>query len=207
MKTSVVVGGIVLLIIGVALLAYGLYYPTSSAPSVVQAVPLASRNIDAGGTWSFGVSLQKGEALNGTAQILDYNQSAGPIFLYIQNESTFIYWGGCAPCALPSSGYSGLANYTISNGIEKFSWTVPYTGSFYFSFDNENYGQLANATFAATGAMPSSGSGTMVNNSLVYAGAIVAVIGAIVTGIGVTIRGSPSSRKEPAPTTKPPAAV
>jgi hypothetical protein len=189
MKTSILVAGIVILIIGLGVAVYGIYYPATK-PTTTTVVPASSRSVDANGMWSFGVNLQKGETLNGTAQILSYNQTAGPIFFYIQNESTFIYWGGCAPCSLPSGGYNGLENYTLpSNGVKTFTWTAPYAGAFYLIFDNENYNQKANATLQANGTVPSSGSAAM-NPTIVAVGAAVAIIGAVIAGAGVIMKTS-----------------
>ncbi len=191
MKTSFVVVGIVVLIIGIGVAVYGLYYPAAAPKATtVTVVPASSRSIDKDGMWSFGVNLQKGETLNGTAEILSYNQTAGPVFVYIQNESTFIYWGGCAPCSLPSGGYNGLENYTLpSNGVKAFTWTAPYSGAFYLVFDNENYNQKANATLQASGTVPpASSSSTAMNSTVVAVGAAIAIIGAVIAGAGAVIK-------------------
>jgi hypothetical protein len=194
MKTAMVIAGIVILIAGLGILVYGVYYQ-SNQTTITQVVPFSERvNTDAGGTWVHTMkTLQAGETVNGTAQILSYNQSAGPVFLYIQNESAYIYWGGCAPCSLPSLGYSNLENYTLpSNGVKSFSWTAPYSGSFYFIFDNENYNQVANATFAATGTTTSTVTG---NTTLVLGGLAVAVVGVIVAVVGLSMVTRPASPK------------
>jgi len=224
MKTSIAVVGVIILLIGAGVLVYGMNYPsppattttTTMTPSSVAVVPATSRTVDAGGLWSFGMNLQKGETVSGTASIQGYNSSAGPVFFYIQNESTFIYWGGCAPCALPSGGYTGLANYTLpSSGTYSFTWTAPYSGAFYLAFDNENYNQKANANLQATGSFPattttivsSPPSSMTTNNNLVYAGAIVMVLGIIIVALGAMMKsGKPPAKVEPqagAPTTNP----
>ncbi len=192
MKTTVVVAGIVILIVGLGILAYGFSYTTNQT-TTTQAVPKSQRSIDGNGLWAFGVNLKSGEKLNGTAQIASYNSSAGPIFVYIQNESTYIYWGGCAPCGLPSGGYSGFENYTLpASGVESFTWTAPYTGSFYVVFDNEYYGQGANASLAATGSTVTTSTG---NSTLVFAGLGVAVVGIIIAIAGATMGGTPKPPK------------
>lgn len=198
MKTLVVVAGIVVLIIGLGVLAYGIYYPTNKTTST-QIVPQSKRSVDANGLWSFGLNLNNGETINGTAQILSYNQTAGPIFLYVQNESAFIYWGGCAPCSLPSSGYNNLENYTLpSNGVKAFSWTAPYAGAFYFVFDNENYNQNANASLAVSETSVSSSTG---NSTLFFAGLSVAVVGVIIAVAGASMGGLVKPPKPAATTT------
>ncbi|MGI0086249.1 MAG: hypothetical protein ACREBQ_14310, partial [Nitrososphaerales archaeon] len=198
MKSVIVVAGIVVLIIGLGILVYGVYY-SSSTTKTVSVVPQSSSSVVANGMWELGMNLQSGEKISGTAQILSYNATAGPVFLYIQNESTYIYWGGCAPCGLPSGGYVNLENYTVgSNGMYSFTWSVPYTGAFYFVFDNENYNQNTNATMVATGAINSTTSG---NTTLVLSGLGVAVVGVIIAVAGATMGGRPRPMKPQAATT------
>lgn len=198
MKTTLVVAGIVILVVGLGILVYGLY-ATSNNSTTTEVVPQTQRSIDGGGSWVLGMNLKSGETLTGTAQISSYNSSAGPVFLYIQNESAYIYWGGCMPCTLPSSGYVNMENYTVpSSGVQTFTWTAPYTGAFYFIFDNENYNQNTQASASIAATVPSTTHG---NSTLVFAGLAVVVVGIIVAIAAASMSGSPKPPKPPAPAT------
>lgn len=197
MRASIAVAGIVILIIGVALLGYGVTTPvtntiTSTTTVTTAAMPQTNRNIDPNGIWSSGAQvLQKGEVLTGTFSISNYSSSAGRVFFYLQNESQFIAWGGCAPCNSPS-----INNWTApSSGQYQFTWTVPYTGAFYFVFDDEGYGAVAPASFSATGVLTQTPMTTSTgpNSTLNYSGAALIVVGALILAAGLIAR-SPAKK-------------
>lgn len=203
MKTPIAAAGVVVLLIGLGIWAFAAYSPvpssTSTTTNTFSAIPSASRNIDGGGTWSHGVNLQAGEVVTGTAAIQNFNKSAGPVFFYIMNESVFIDWGGCAPCAEPSSAVGHLAagsfqNNTIpSSGTLSFTYTAPNTGGYYAVFDDEAYGPSAQASLSANGVASS----TMTTNSpyvggyLPLLGAAIAVLGIIIAALSFVMKGKP----------------
>ena len=204
MKTTIAVVGIIVLLIGVGLVAYGASNPvksitdkTSDISSVV--TPLTTRIIDAGGLWSPGAQvLTKGEVITATFTLTNYSSTQGPVFLYVQNLSQFIAWGACAPCTSPS-----LSNTTLpSNGTYRLTWTVPYNGSFYFSIDDEAYNSSAAAQFSATGNTTVSVPVTIVsqNTTFLDSGAGLIIVGAIVLALGLVATGSKPDEK---PQTKP----
>jgi hypothetical protein len=200
-KTSIAAAGIVVLLIGLGIWAFAAYSPipssTTTTTSTVTAIPATSRAIDGGGTWSHGMNLQGGETVSGTATIQNFNQSAGPVFLYLMNESVFIDWGGCAPCTEPSSAMGHLAagsfqNYTIpSTGTLSFTYTAPNTGGYYAVFDDEAYGSSAQASLSANGVT----SATMTTNSpyvggyLPLVGVAIAVLGIIIAALSLMLKG------------------
>jgi hypothetical protein len=211
MKTSVAAVGIVVLLIGLGIWVFAAYTPvpssTSTTTGTLAAVPSASRNIDAGGTWSHGVSLQSGEVVTGTATIQNFNKTAGPAFFYLMNESVFIDWGGCAPCAEPTGAMGHLAagsfqnNTMPSGGTLSFTYTPPKTGGYYVVFDDLAYGQAAQASVSASGVVTS----TVTTNSpyvggyLPLVGAGIAVLGIIIAAISLMLSGKPKAPSSPNP--------
>ncbi len=195
MKTPLVLVGVIVLIVGLAFLGYGpsaTTTNTSTATTTQNVAQNSQRTIDGGGTWSFGVNMQQGESLHGSISIQSYNATAGPIFFYVQNESTYINWGGCAPCDAVSA-----ENYTLpSSGTYQFSWTAPKTAAYYLTFDDENYGQSAPATFSATGTLASVSTTTSNNQMYTYLGAVIAIVGVAILGAGFIAGGSKSSPKK-----------
>lgn len=207
-----VAAGIVVLLVGLGLWFFAVYTPvptsTSTATSTVSVIPSTNRNIDANGDWSHGMSLQKGETVTGTATIQSFNSTAGPAFFYVMNESLFIDWGGCAPCTEPSSAMGHLATGSLQNmtmpstGTLSISYTAPSTGAYYVVFDNEFYGQSAQATVSASGVETS----TVTTNSpyaggyLPLAGAAIAVLGIIIAAMSLMMKGKPKMAPVPAPT-------
>ena len=212
MKNSILAVGVEILVIGLGIWALAAYTPvptsTSTATSTANIVPSTNRNIDANGDWSHGVNLQAGEVVTGTASIASFNPSAGPAFFYFLNESVFIDWGGCAPCAEPSSAVGHLAtgsfsNYTMpASGTYSFSYTAPSTGAYYLVFDNEAYGQSAQATLSANGVYQSAmtTNSPYVSGYLPLIGAAIAVIGIIVAAMSVVMQGKPKTQSSPSPT-------
>ncbi|SRR5579875_109501 len=193
MRVTIAIIGIVILIIGIALVGYGASTPikqttTQTTTQDVALSPQTTRVIDANGVWSPGAQvLSKGEAITATFTLSNYSASQGPVFLYVQNISQFIKWGGCAPCTSPS-----LLNQTLpSSGTYTLSWTAPADGSYYFTFDDEAYGAAASAQFSASGNNVSSVpiTTTSQNTTLLYSGAALIVIGAIVLAVGVIATG------------------
>jgi hypothetical protein len=198
MKAPIAVVGVVLLLIGAGLAAYGISSPlsqTSQKTTTVNSVvtPTTTRTVDSAGIWSPAAAvLTKGEIVTGRFTISNYSSSVGKVFLYAQNISQFIAWGTCAPCTSPS-----LENWTLpSTGTYAFTWTVPYSGSFYMSFDNEYYNAAAPAVYSANGTSTSTTSITTStpNTTFIYSGAGLLVVGAIVIAAGMLMSGS--SKKE-----------
>ncbi|MDA4124640.1 MAG: hypothetical protein OK438_04215 [Thaumarchaeota archaeon] len=194
MKATVAVLGVVVLLIGVGLVAYGVTSPlsqTSQKTTTVHTVvtPKTTRSIDAFGIWAPAAAvLTKGEVVTGTFTISNYSSSVGPIFMYAQSISQFIAWGNCAPCASPS-----LDNWTLpSSGTYTVTWTVPNNGSFYVSFDNEYYNAVAPAVYAANGTTTSTTNiiTTTPNTTYIDLGAGLIIVGAIVIAAGVIMQGS-----------------
>jgi hypothetical protein len=212
MKTSVAAVGIVVLLIGLGIWVFAAYTPvpssTSTTTSTVSAIPSANRNIDAGGTWSHGVNLQSGETVTGTATIQSFNKTAGPVFFYLMNESIFIDWGGCSPCTEPSKAVGHLAagsfqnNTMPSSGTLSFTYAPPNTGGYYVVFDDEAYGQSAQASVSASGAVASAvtTSSPYVGGYLPLVGAGIAVLGIIIAAIGLMLSGKPKAPSSPSPT-------
>jgi hypothetical protein len=213
LRTSLVAVGIVLIVVGLGLWAFAVYTPaptqTSTTTTTEAAIPSSNRAIDANGVWAFGMNLQGGEQISGNAVIQNFNTTAGPAFFYIQNESLFIDWGGCAPCAEPSQAMGHLApgsfqNFTIpSSGSLSYSWTAPTTGAYYAVFDDSAYGAPAQATLTANGVAPITvtTSAPYLNGYLPLTGAAIAVIGIIIAAIGAVMAGGSKS----APISAPPA--
>ena len=206
MKVIVAVIGIILLLVGVGLVAYGVSSPVTSTSSTTATVPSvitphSTRPIDAGGTWTPGaVVLTNGESVKGSFTISNYSASGGPVFLYIQNISQFIKWGSCAPCASPS-----VENWTLpSSGTYNFNWTAPYGSSFYMVFDDESYNAVAPAVYSANGTTTTTTAVTTTtpNTTFIDSGAGLIVVGAIVIAVGMIM----STSKKPPPMVPPPSA-
>ncbi len=199
MKTAIIAAGILVLLVGIAVIAYGLSSPTTSTSASTTTasdpvVPNTSRTISTNGFWAMGAaSLVPGESVTGTVAVSNYSSSAGPIFVYVQNESTFIAWGACAPC-----GVSNQLNKSLSStGSYTFTWTAPQAGSYYFVLDAEYYNAAAPASFSAN-AMTTSTiqiSQSTPNTTVNYGGVAVAVVGAIILGMGLIV--GTQARKPP----------
>ena len=212
MKTSIAVTGVVVLLIGLGVWAVAAYSPiptsTSTMTSTVSVIPSTNRNIDPNGDWSHGMTLQQGETVTGTATIQSFNSSAGPAFFYVMNESTFIDWGGCAPCKEPSVAGTHLDTGTFQNttmpasGTLQISYTAPTTGAYYVVFDNEAYGQSAQASVSASGVASSmvTTASPYVGGYLPLLGAAVAVLGIIIAALSVVMKGKPKMAPAPGPT-------
>lgn len=194
MKTTIVAIGVVLLIIGIGISAYGFNSPssttsTTTSTSTVPVVRDTSRTVLALGFWALGAqNLSPGEVVTGTVSMSNYSAAQGPSFFYIQNESTFIAWGACAPCDV-----SNAVNQTIpSSGSYTFTWTVPTSGSYYFVLDNSAYNASAPATFVASTSASTSVPVTVTssNTTLEYAGVSIVIIGAIVLAAGIVVGAS-----------------
>ncbi|MHB8565837.1 MAG: hypothetical protein ACYC7D_05830 [Nitrososphaerales archaeon] len=199
MKTTMAILGIVILVIGVALVGYGASSPikqttTQTTTQDVTLTPQTTRVIDPNGLWSPSAQvLSKGEAITATFTVTNYTSSQGPVFLYLQNISQFIAWGSCAPCTSPS-----LTNQTLpSSGTYTLSWTVPANGSYYFTIDDESYGAAASAQFSSSGNAVSSVpvTTTSQNTTLLYSGAALIVVGAIILAFGFIATGKKSMGK------------
>ncbi len=206
MKAVIAVLGVIVLLLGVGLTAYGassqISQTTPKSTSVNTVVtPQTTRDIDAGGVWSPGAALlTKGETVTGTFTISNYSSSVGPVFLYVQNISQFIAWGSCAPCTSPS-----LENWTLpSSGTYSFTWTVPYNSSFYMSFDSESYNAVAPAVYLANGTTTETTSvvTTSPNTTFIDSGAGLVVLGAIVIAVGMIMPNSPKKEVLPSSTKK-----
>jgi hypothetical protein len=198
MKATIAALGIVVLIAGVGILAYGLSAPlTSSSASTSTAtgavVGDTNRVVSANGFWAMGAAnLNQGEPVTGTVSISNYSAAMGPIFVYVQNESNFIAWGACAPC-----GVSNVLNQTLpSSGSYTLSFTAPSKGSFYFVLDNSYYGDASPATFSANGqtVQITQLSITSGNTNLNYGGAAIAVIGSVILGAGIVMGTHPTKK-------------
>ena len=214
MRTSVVAVGIVVIVIGLGLWAFAVYTPaptqTSSTSTSEAVIPTSNRAIDANGIWAFGMNLHAGEQVTGTAVIQSFNGTAGPAFFYIQNESVFLDWGGCAPCAEPSQAVGHLSpgtfkNYTIpASGSLSFSWTAPSAGAYYAIFDDESYGAPAQATLNVNGVAPMTvtTSAPYLNGNLPLVGAAIAQIGDLDAGVGAVMTKGSKAAPMPAPPAK-----
>ena len=171
---------------------------TTTVTSTQSIIRPANRVLSANGFWAMGApNLQQGQKISYTVTVSNYTASEGPLFLYVQNESTFVAWGGCAPCAGTNEQNQSLSQ----SSPYSFSWTVPASGSYYFVLDASYYNASAAASFSATHVSTSTSQSTQTtpNTSLDYAGVIVAVVGAIVLGIGL-VSGSPTKKEQTAQT-------
>jgi hypothetical protein len=215
MKTSVVVAGVVVLLIGLAIWAFVAFSPvptqTTTTTTTDAAIPSTNRNIDANGIWSFGMNLQQGGTVTGTATIQSFNSSAGPAFFYIMNESLFIDWGGCAPCGEPSSAMGHLQAGTLQNGTipssgtYTFTYTPPSTGAYYAVFDDESYGQSAQASLSANAVVssPVTTNAPYLGGYLGVTGAAIALIGLIIAAVGAIMAGKQMAAPAPTPAPAP----
>lgn len=201
MKPAIAIAGIVILIVGIALVGYGAMSPTSQTTTQtttqsVSLTPQTNRVIDANGLWSPGAQvLSQGEQVTATFALTNYSSSQGPVFLYVQNISQFIKWGGCAPCTTPS-----IQNQTLpSSGTYTVTWTVPKSGSYYFSIDDESYNAAASAQFSANANQVNTVpvTTTQQNTTVLYSGAALIVVGAIVLALGVIVGGPKPTVKSP----------
>ena len=198
MRVQIVAIGAVVLLVGIALLAYGIATPVTQTTSTTTSTTVAvvrdtGRTVSANGFWAMGAAnLVAGEKITGTVSVDNFSASKGPLFIYVQNESTFINWGGCAPC-----GASNVLNATLpSSGSYSLSWTATQAGSYYFVLDASSYGAAAPSHFSATGAevMNVQTTQTNSNDTLNYGGLAVAIIGAIILAAGL-VMGPPAMKK------------
>lgn len=196
MRRSIAIAGIVILLIGIAVIGYSYAAGPTQQEVSAAVIPSTSRNIDANGIWTAGSHvLQRGEQITGTYAVNNYNASAGPIFMLILNESQWADWGGCAPCTSPN-----LMNKTISSSsANTFTWTVPYTGAFYFAVDDSSYGQSASASFGANTTTMASVSSSA---NYAYAGVAAIILGAVVLAVGIIMASA-----KPKPITSQPKSV
>ena len=185
MRTSIVLVGVVILVIGIALIGYGYTAGSSSTTtSTVAVVPSTSRNIDAGGIWTAGShNLQSGQVVTGSYTVANFNNSAGSPSFLIMNESQWANWGACAPCATPT-----IMNKSVT-GSGTFTWTAPYSGAFYFAIDDSNYGQPLSISFVSN-SVQSNAITTSNNPTFVYAGVALVLVGAIILALGLIMRGT-----------------
>ncbi len=198
MKTSIIAAGLLVLVVGIAIAAYGLATPTTQTSSTTTSttaavVPSTNRVISTSGFWAMGAaSLTPGESVTGTVTVSNYSSSKGPIFVYIQNEPAFIAWGACAPCG----GQNELNKSLSSSGSYTFTWSAPAAGSYYFVLDAEYYNAASPASFSAVGTTSATvqTSQTSPNTSLDYAGVGIAVVGAVILGAGLIV-GTPAAKK------------
>jgi hypothetical protein len=164
---------------------------TTSTDAVVRNT---NRVVSPTGFWAMGAAnLNQGEPITGTVSVSNFTASKGPIFVYVQNESSFIAWGGCAPC-----GATNALNQSLpSSGTYTISWTAPAAGSYYFVLDDSYYNAAAPASFSATGTTSATSqvTQTIPNTTADYGGFALAVIGAIVLGVGI-VTAAPT-RKQP----------
>ena len=201
--------GVVVLLIGLAVWALAVYSPvptsTTTTTSTASVIPTTNRNIDANGDWSHGMNLQGGEVVTGAATLSNFNSTAGPAFFYIMNESLFIDWGGCAPCAEPSTAMGHLAPHSFQNstmpssGTLQISYTAPSTGAYYMVFDDLAYGQSAKASLSASGVASSAvtTNSPYLGGYLPLVGAAIAVLGIVIAAVGVVIAGKPKMSASP----------
>jgi hypothetical protein len=198
MKAPWVAVGIVLLLAGFAIAAYGLANPTSTTSTTTTTttdavVRSTNRVVSPTGFWAMGAAnLNQGETITGSVSVSNFSSAKGPIFVYVQNESSYIAWAACFPCG----GTNELNKSLPSSGSYTISWTVPKAGSYYFVLDDDYYNAAAPASFSATGLTTGSSPTTQTtpNNTLNYGGVAVAVIGAIVLGVGI-VAGAPAKKQ------------
>lgn len=201
MRSQLVAVGAVVLLVGVAIAFYGLSTPltqtnTTTTTTTQALVRDTSRVVSTNGFWAMGAAnVAEGESVTGSVSVSNYSASDGPIFLYVQDEPTFINWGGCAPC-----GVTSAVNATLSpSGTYSISWTAPAAGSYYFVLDASYYNAAAPATFSAAGVTTASVQSTQTspNTTYNYVGFAVAVLGAIVLAAGLVI--GPTAKKGTGP--------
>ncbi|MDA4128807.1 MAG: hypothetical protein OK422_05095 [Thaumarchaeota archaeon] len=200
MKSSVVMAGVVVLIVGFAIAGYGLATPgkqtnTSTTTATVAAVRNTNRVVAANGFWAMGAAnLSQGQTVTGTVSVSNFSAAKGHVFLYVLNESSFIGWGACVPC----SATNYLNKSLPTAGTYSFTWTTPASGSYYFVLDDNYYSAAAPATFVANaaGATTFTTTQTNPNSTLDYGGVAVAVLGAVILGVGL-VAGSPDKKQPP----------
>ncbi len=201
MRSALVAVGIIVLLAGVAVAAYGLSSPTTQTTTTVTTTTDAlvrdtGRTVLANGFWAMGAAnLNSGEQVTGTVSVSNFSASKGPIFIYVENESSFIAWGGCAPCG----GTNEVNESLPSSGSLSISWTAPKAGSYYFVLESSYYGAAAPAHFSANGVATVNGELTQTtpNTTLNYGGFAVAVLGAFLLAGGMVM--GPATKKEAGP--------
>jgi len=210
LKTTIVIVGVVVLILGIALMGYGLANPstttvTSSMNSNSVVASVSDQSIGNLGTFETGASLAQGVKVSGNFSVANYTPSKGQYFFYVENKSQFVAWGNCSPCASPT-----IVNGTASSsGTYSFSFTASAADTYFFVFDAESYNASSQANMVA--ASSSSTPQTVTNQSLnagpVYGGLALLAIGAIIAGVGAVMGNKPKMKKEdtvaPAPSVQP----
>ncbi len=194
------------LVIGLALGAYGALYPTS-APST-QSFTLLSTNlrIAANDYQSQNLILTKGQAVNVNVQITNKT-----IFnLLIMNQSQYYNYYGCAPaCHQPLLGGNGSyyqqagekTPYFVNSSVSPSapytaSFAAPTDGTYYFVFDNTvggSWSQYINGTGGVTaGSVTLTGTKATtsysVNWTFLGVGAVLLVVGGAVGSAKRTTR-------------------
>ncbi len=181
MNRSIVALGVLILVVGVGVFAYGDLSPlsTTSSQSVTKTVAIptiSGQPMAAKGTWATGsVQLTQGTHVTGTFSDSNYSSSDGPLFFYIQDKPTFVTWGNCSPCKV-----SGAYNQTAtSTGTASIDWTVPANGSYFFIFDGESYKSGASLGLTGSGTLSTTEPVTTssLNTTPIYLGAVLAIVG------------------------------
>ncbi len=198
MKSQIAAVGVVVLVIGIAIAGFGLSNPvtqtsTTTTTTTEAVVRDTGRTVTANGFWAMGAAnLNAGEQVTGTVSVDNFSASDGPMFIYVQNESSFIAWGGCAPCGATDQVNASLP----SSGSYSINWTAPKAGSYYFVLDGSYYRAAAPSHFAAAGVanVSSQSTETSPNTTYNYGGFAVAVLGAIALAGGLVA--GPAAKKE-----------
>jgi hypothetical protein len=201
MRAQLVAVGAVILIVGIAIAAYGLATPVTQTTSTTTTstgavVRDTGRTVTANGFWAMGAAnLANGEKITGTVTVDNFSSSKGPMFIYVQNESSFIAWGGCAPCGATNELNASLP----TSGSYSISWTAPKAGSYYFVLDASYYGAAAPSHFSATGVTSTNTQTTQTNpnTTLNYGGFVVAILGSLVLAAGLVL--GPAAKKQTSP--------
>jgi hypothetical protein len=209
MKTTMVIVGVVVLILGIALIGYGLAYPstttsttTNSSNSVVSSV--SNQAIGKLGTFETGVALSQGAKITGNFSLTNYLPSEGLYFFYVENKSQFVAWGNCSPCGSPTV-VNGTAS---SSGTYSFTFTTPASDTYFFVFDAESYNATSQANMVAstTASTPQTVTSQSLNAGPVYGGLALLAIGAIIAGVGAVMGNKPKVKKQDEPVVPSPSA-
>ncbi len=202
MKTMLVVG-IVILLAGIGTFAYGAVTPvvtTSSSPATIAVASptVASQGVSAKADWETGSAYSQGVAVQGTFSVKSYNSSAGPYFFYVMNKAHYVTWGGCAPCKSPNE-VNGTAG---AGGTFTFSYTVPSNDSYFFVFDGLGYKapSVVSLNTNATTSVNVVTNTSSPNNTMIYSGSGVALVGLIVAAVTMMGKGKAAEGMPKSPT-------
>ncbi len=167
--------GVGVLVIGLIVLSSGLFFfvvvPGQNSTSLLSTTQYAVKK---GDEISVGIPLTAGDVVKGT-----FAQNNGTtVNLYFMNSTEQNVFGNCAPCSSPSifnASNPSSYNYNIK---------INQTGTYYVVLDNSNGNKAVSVT--TTAALVNSSGMATIYYSLMGAGVVIAVVGALLAAMGGT---------------------